>query len=398
MITKILPIEKLKQLFTEILLNNTDKVTKIAPGSVLNGTAYGIAKLAQKTLKDIAVIEANIFPDTATGQYLDNIAEMRGIAPRLGESKSSGYVRVFATPGTQYLAGYHKFFSDSGITFEVTESYTVSDVGYGYVKVKSEQVGSNTNIPPLAITNVSPIPVGHEYAINEYQMQGGRDTESDEVFRQRIKRSLNILSKNTLEYLTQLFLKYNSDILRVFNYGFTDTGKIRLAIVTTSGRQLSQTELQELLDATQEYLSITESLQYGTSNQSLELVNVEWEYIDISFRVDIDANYDVYSVLKEIQVNINQELDWRTWDSLKKVEWDNLLTAVKRTKGVKYVPDNHFYPRTDIFISKYKLPRVRGFEMLNLQGDLILANNNIKPVYYPAETDFEFIATVLKDI
>jgi len=40
-------ISTLKNLFTEVLLNKTNKVSDITENSVLNGLAYGVAKVAR---------------------------------------------------------------------------------------------------------------------------------------------------------------------------------------------------------------------------------------------------------------------------------------------------------------------------------------------------------------
>lgn len=61
MITKTAnTIANLKNLWIEMFLNKTDRVSNIADGSVLNGVAYGTAKVAQKAIKDIAIVEAQI--------------------------------------------------------------------------------------------------------------------------------------------------------------------------------------------------------------------------------------------------------------------------------------------------------------------------------------------------
>lgn len=52
MITKVSnTIANLKNLWIEMFLNKTDKVSNIADGSVLNAVAFGTAKVAQKQLK-----------------------------------------------------------------------------------------------------------------------------------------------------------------------------------------------------------------------------------------------------------------------------------------------------------------------------------------------------------
>ena len=58
MITKITTVEELKQIFTEIFLNKTDKVSDISNESVLNALAYGCAKIGQRILTNQAVVEA----------------------------------------------------------------------------------------------------------------------------------------------------------------------------------------------------------------------------------------------------------------------------------------------------------------------------------------------------
>ena len=130
MITKIVPVSDLKQMFLEILLNKTDKISDISDDSVLNGIAYGCAKVGQRLLVNQGIVEGHLFPDTAYGQYLDNIASIRGVSPRFGACGSTTYVRVIAEPGTSYIMGVQKFTSTSGVTFELEESKTVDKNGF----------------------------------------------------------------------------------------------------------------------------------------------------------------------------------------------------------------------------------------------------------------------------
>ena len=58
LVTRVTTVTELKQLLTEIIINNTDKVSKISDESVLNAFIYGIAKIAQKQIKDVAVWKA----------------------------------------------------------------------------------------------------------------------------------------------------------------------------------------------------------------------------------------------------------------------------------------------------------------------------------------------------
>jgi len=385
MITQITTVEKLKQLFLEILINKTDKLSDISDNAVLNATAYGVAKVAQKCMKDIAIVESHIFPDSASGEYLDSSATLFGATPRrITATGSSTYLRVVGTVGTQYVAGINNFNNYNGIQFELEDNFTIGSLGWGYAKVRSIDIGTKTNAEPNSIVTVSPVPVGHIGCTNEYYATGGTDIESDEIFRMRIKKHLNILSKSTIAYLTEVFRGFNDDILNLINLGNNDEGNRAIAIVLQSGQALLQNELDALLENVKSYFPITDLNKFG-GTVGIVLQNVEWDYIDLDFRVNISTDYDVDAVRKQIQVNLTKYLDFRFWDTTKKVEWDDLLQIVKVTDGVTYVPDNFFSPFIDRKVPFYKLPRVRGFIMRNLNGTIISDSNNVlSPIFYPA--------------
>ena len=398
MITKIVPVSDLKQMFLEILLNKTDKISDISDDSVLNGIAYGCAKVGQRLLVNQGIVEGHLFPDTAYGQYLDNIASIRGVSPRFGACGSTTYVRVIAEPGTSYIMGVQKFTSTSGVTFELEESKTVDENGFAYIKVKSTQVGTSTNVDPVSINKVSPKPNGHISVTNEYAATGGMDAESDALFRQRIKNSVNALSRGTIAFIEQVFMKINPRVLRVFKGGITSNGKINLIICSTNGANFNQNEFDLMISRSEEYLSLYDILR-EVSGYALNLVNVEWRYVDVSFRVELDPSYDVDVVRKNIQIQMNKLFDYRFWNQGDRIEWDDLLQVAKNTEGVRYIPDNYFYPQSDINVPSNKLPRIRGFIMYDLNGNIIESNNGlISDVYYPNSPNIDFQSSIVNTI
>lgn len=400
MITKILSVEELKQIWAEIFFLKQDKVTKIADHSVLNGVAYGCAKTAQKAIKDIAIIESHILPDSAYGIYLDNIADNLGISPRFGASESSTWLRLVADEGTLYKVDTHTFSSTTGIDFLLTEDVLISDLGFNYAKVRSSQQGAYSNVEPLTINTLNPIPSGHKYVINEYEATGGRDAESDDDFRKRIKEGTNILARGTVSMLEQVFMKINPNVLKLYKQGINDSGQIVLAILTQNGIDLSTSELDVLLQQGEQYFNLTELKPYGSQSYGILLKNIEFQAIDISFRVELFESYIPDDIRKEMQIKISKSFDYRTWDSNKmKIEWDDLLNICKNVKGVKYIPDQYFTPRTDVQIDKAKLPRIRSFTMWDLQGN-ILNNviNKLSPLYFPNQIDYNYQQTALSSI
>lgn len=384
MITKINTIEQLKSLFLEIFLNKTNKISDISDNSIVNATGFGVAKIAQKCMKDIAIVESHLFPDSASGVYLDNAAILFGASPRnTTPSQSSTFIRIAADPNTQYLAGTQVFSNYNGIQFELLSNITIGSIGWGYAEIRSISSGSNTNAEANSIIFCSPEPAGHIGCTNEYMATGGTDSETDEVFRMRIKKHSNIVSRNTLEFITEKLREFDSDVLRVINLGLGDSGKRQLSVVFQNGKSLSTQELGTLTEQLAPFLSISEVGLYGY-NYSFELVNTTWEYIDLDFRMELASNYDLVTGRNNIQVNLTKYLDFRFWDSSKRVEWDDLLSVIKSSEGVSYVPDKQFFPQNDIQVLPNKLPRIRGFIMRDLTGVILVNNSSELPIYYSA--------------
>lgn len=398
MITKITTVEELKQIFTEILLNKTDKISDISNESVLNGIAYGCAKLTQRMLTNQAVVESHIFPDTAYGVYLDNLAKIKGISPRNKACGSTAYVRIEGEPGTNYAKDIVTLSSSSGINFVLENDFTLNETGWGYVKVKSKQVGLTSNVDALTINTMNNSPKGHYACTNEYCAVGGMDNESDDIFRMRIKDSVNQLARNTLSYIEQVFMKINNRVLKVYKGGVDGDNKLNLIVVSVNGQDFSEEEFNELLSRSEEYLSLTEILQ-ETTGFSLKLKNVDWLPIDIDFRASIDTSYDIDNIRKQMQVKISKLFDYRFWKYGDRVEWENMLYVVRSIEGVRYVPDNYFNPQADINVVKYRLPRLRGFILRDLDGNIIADNYAILSSFnYPNDSDNTFQSSVLMSV
>lgn len=400
MITQLTTIEELKELFVETLLNQTNAVTKVSDLSALSGLAFANAKLAQKTIKDVAILEGHIFPDVAFGSYLDNYAKTNGVGQRFGARGSSTYVRVVGLPGTSYIPGTNVFTSSTGIQFDIEIPYVIGTFGYGYIKVRSQTTGAGTNVDALTINDVTNPPVGHQFCVNEYQATFGADVESDDTFRKRVKEGPDILSRGTLSTLEQIFMKINENVLKVFYTGRDETGKTIISILTVNGIDLNIGELNDILIRAEKFLSINEMRSVnGSGLINMVLQNVNWQPIDISFRVSLDPSYKADDIRKDIQVRISKYLDYRYWQQGQSIYWSDLLDLIKNTDGVRFVNDNLFYPNVDVAIDPRKLPRLRGFLMLDTNGNIIQdLQNNLNPIFYPGEPDFSFQSTVLQNI
>ena len=389
MITKVNnTISFLKNLWIETFLNKTDKVTDITDNSVLNAAAFGTAKVAQKALKDVAIVSAQIFPEEASGDYLDRAASLFGVTPRKGALGSSTYIRVYGNHNTTYTAGINTFVSTNGVRFQIEKTFTIGESGYGYVKVRSESIGEFTNVDANSIVTVTPVPQGHKECTNEYYAVGGRDEEDDEMFRRRILNHQNIYAEGTLEKLTQVLQNIDDRVLKIMFVGVMEDSFIHVQIATQNGQEFTTQELQVLLNGATPYFGIGDMIVSGRL-MGIKFENASWYEVGgetgVDFRCEIEPGYDVATVRKNIQVGLTKYLDFRFWEAGANVEWDNLLDIVKHTEGVQYVSDEDFYPKHDEAVPVYMLPRIKKFIMRDLNGSVLFdLSKEFSPVFYPA--------------
>lgn len=389
MITKVNnTISFLKNLWIETFLNKTDKVTDITDNSVLNAAAFGTAKVAQKALKDVAIVSAQIFPEEASGDYLDRAASLFGVTPRKGALGSSTYIRVYGNPYITYTAGINTFVSTNGVRFQIEKTFTIGESGYGYVKVRSESIGEFTNVDANSIVTVTPVPQGHKECTNEYYAVGGRDEEDDEMFRRRILNHQNIYAEGTLEKLTQVLQNIDDRVLKIMFVGVMEDSFIHVQIATQNGQEFTTQELQVLLNGATPYFGIGDMIVSGRL-MGIKFENASWYEVGgetgVDFRCEIEPGYDVATVRKNIQVGLTKYLDFRFWEAGANVEWDNLLDIVKHTEGVQYVSDEDFYPKHDEAVPVYMLPRIKKFIMRDLNGSVLFdLSKEFSPVFYPA--------------
>lgn len=388
--TKIFSIEELKNLFVQELVNKADgKVSKVSDHSVLNGIAFGFAKVFQKSMKDVALLESELFPEYAFGEYLDRIALRYGISERQKNLGSSVYVKIVGTPGATYLAANCSFISSDGATFSLVDDFTINDNGWGYALLRSDETGSNTNVRANTINKVTGQPSGHLYVNNELPATGGVDIESDESLLQRILQNFNNFSFETLSKLTYVFQKISPSVLEVRNTGLNAEGQTVLAVITSTGATLTSDELQVLTDKSLPYMSlhdlyVTNGLIGGPS--FVKVKNIDAVTIDMDFRIQLDADIDLTEFKVSCQEAILSLLDF-TKKNITKIEWEDLFTIVRTQNGVRQLPEQTFFagdssiwsesmPHMDISVPATKIPRLRMFVVRDMEGNVLFSNEN----------------------
>lgn len=384
MIIKPQTIQTLKQDFFKALFAYTSKISKVVPSGVVNGVAYGVAKLAQKAQKDAALLESTLFLDAATGEALDNIAEREGLPARFGALASSTYVRLTATAGTVYLSATTTFSSDSGIDFTLDADFTVGASGIGYAKVTSTATGVDTNVDPWTIITANTPPVGHNSVVNEFKAFGGQDAEDDDTFRSRLQLSVNVLATGTIDKYLQVLIATNSRVLDIFKAGLNETtGALQLYVVPVNGSDFTVGEFDAMEAALTPYLGMVEQ-DYG-----VEFFNIDYNEISITVRAQLSAGAVAADVRKQMQINCQRILDWRYYERGSVIDWEALLVACRDVDGVDRVYDQFFTPQGDIYPSPFQLPRIKGFILYDQDGVLLSDDGDVNaPLYLPNQSDY----------
>jgi len=390
-IIKPTTINQLKEIYAQFLLNKTNKVTKLAPGSHLNAHAFGVGKVGQKVLKDIAVLESQIFPESAFGEQLDELALRIGVPARFSELNSSTYILLLGTPATVYDSATLTFTGSHGIVFELVDGdATIPAQGFTYARVQSQTSGAAANVDPNTINIIQPsAPAGHDFITNEYVGMGGRDNEEDDLFRRRIRESVNILASGTLAKYEQVLFNENERVLRLFNGGTDSLGKFLFYVAPVDGGTFSVGEFDAMEAALLPFLSLVES---GTG---ITLANITFVPVDVSMRLTLLDNFVADDVRKDMQVRMQRSLDYRRRLSGLDVESSDLLVIAKRTRGIKKLLDEFFFPDADISIEDGELPRIRSFSFFDLDGVLIASSAGDTPTNFPQQADYVFQQTLI---
>ena len=141
--------------------------------------------------------------DFATGQSLDLIAALIGYK-RIAAKKATGTVTFSRlTPASSDItipAETRVATSDESVVFKTTEAVTLA-AGTTSVDAPIEAVeaGSAGNVAANTITKIMDPISGIEAVNNPNPTEGGRDTETDEEFRYRIKTTIQSLGNATLD-------------------------------------------------------------------------------------------------------------------------------------------------------------------------------------------------------
>jgi uncharacterized phage protein gp47/JayE len=164
--------------------------------NLLRVFAAADAGMYHQLLGDLGFLADQIFPDTATGEYLrlhwsDRVPPLYAVA-------AAGTVQISGVPNAAVPAGL-VYTSASGQRYFTESSYRIGSDGTVTARVKAEASGAGTNLGPgEELSLVSSIPPGIDSKAEtvENGISGGADGETDEAYLVRVLQAL----RNAVRY------------------------------------------------------------------------------------------------------------------------------------------------------------------------------------------------------
>lgn len=143
------------------------------------------------------------FVNSAEGTALDNVGMYLTITRRPA-TKSKTIVTIYGDDGVVIPKGF-KIGTKKGIVFETLEDATING-GSVDVYVESIGAGKENNVDKETITEILNPALGVDKVINKEAAVGGLNTETDNEFRERYKKSYSRVGGSTVPAITAALL------------------------------------------------------------------------------------------------------------------------------------------------------------------------------------------------
>ncbi len=158
--------------------------------------AHVDAGIYHQLLGDLSFLSDQLFPDTATGDYLRMHWSDR--VPPLYAVAAIGKVLVTGSPGAAVPAGL-VYASASGKRYYTNKAYSIDNSGQAIIWLHAEQPGAASNLAAdqeLKLSSAIPAGLSSKAITIDTGITGGADEETDQEYLSRVLLSL----RNTTRY------------------------------------------------------------------------------------------------------------------------------------------------------------------------------------------------------
>ena len=289
---------------------------------------------------NIDAIKKQMFPGTATGEYLDLHAQQRGLVRKEGK-KAAGTIVFRLDMPLEYAvtipAGTICTVSDGSLNYVTTAAQTINRGStYAWVPCKAEYSGEQYNIGSgLVNTVVTYFSVGISVN-NSTSFSGGTDDESDESLRKRLFENYsNTPDGANGAYYARIAERVEGVQSALAKYDVQDPGKVTVYL-GGHGDMISDDVLNEAISVLEEYTPLGIVLDVNKAYSRA---------VEVRVGISTENGYTFAAVSAAVEAKIREFLLSKAVGE--DVYLANLGRALLEVDGVKnYVFDN----MTDIYI------------------------------------------------
>ena len=370
---------EIEQELIQDLVVAQDEITYFGKGGVARSILHSIARRLAELWFDYGQKIKALFLGTSIGTDLDTYGENRGII-RLGACSSRVLLVFIGTGGTIVPEGT-EITGDHGIVFKTScqlnmgtdgnlafagaalaSSVLAESVTKGVITKVAENT-LNTLVNPIAGVNTVNNPLPAYY---------GKDEETDEEYRYRIKYQISILNKTTQDFITEGCKEANEDICRVFTEKAIGENKINVYVIKRSGSYLTTSEKSYILSYLNDRWIIL---------PQIEILDLPVTNVDVSLKVRAMPGYTLEQLFINCADGITDYLDFRTWVLGEDVDSDDILQICLNAEGVDDIDVPNFIPGSNIEVDYNGIPMLRTMTMVDMDNPSNSINLNLNPSY-----------------
>ncbi len=232
------------------------------------------AGIEHQLLGDIDFYAEQIFPDTASGEYLR--AHWSDRVKPLTASYASGYALQTGVSGCAIPIGI-VFTSIAGKRYYTKMAYTIGDSGSYLIQLFAEEAGSESNLlagDKLTISSAIPSGADATILVDENGIGGGVDFETDEEYLERVLAYLRNTTRNGKKGdFAAWAVDSSPEVTKAFeqtNFGIFGS----LLVLVIGGNQMEGVTQVEGINAVKEYIeSVAPRIPFTVATPDLKAIN-----------------------------------------------------------------------------------------------------------------------------
>lgn len=342
--------------YDEILKSMMDKYTEKTGTNADDASDIGIRMrvLAGEVYNSFVQLEwlkTQMFPQTATGEYLDMHAAQRGITRKSG-TKAVGEVCFYIEKLLDYDVDIPEGIicstsGDDPVRFVTTEAVTIMSGRLATIApVEAVRIGADGNVDAQEIClMVTPV-AGVKMVMNDYRIENGSDDETDEQLRQRIVDSFINIPNGTNK---AFYEKSTLEVDGVTAVGIVPRGRgigtLDVYIMSADGEPSD-----ELINAVQEHLDEVREVNVDILVQSLNKSG-----INVYVYLGVKSGYSFEDVKARCEEAVNKYFSLLSAGET--FYLSELGEFIRHTEGVKnYSFDKNLCSDTNIATNSIAVP------------------------------------------